>query len=585
MAGRIPRAFIDDLIARTDIVDLIDNRVRLKKAGRNYQACCPFHNEKSPSFTVAPDKQFYHCFGCGAHGNAISFLMEYDSLDFVDAIEELAGTQGLEVPREDGGKPQDPKQQSQVKAGYELMQQSADYYRFQLEHHQKAAEVKTYIKSRGLSDDICQRFQIGYSPEEWEGLKKHLAKTPQLNQQLLELGMLIKNDGNRIYDRFRDRLMFPIIDKRGKCIGFGGRVLGDGTPKYLNSPETPLFHKGRELYGLYQARQHNRKLERLLVVEGYMDVVALAQADINYAVASLGTATTAEQIQLMLRYAPEIICCYDGDKAGRSAAWRALENALPHLSDKVKMRFVFLPEGEDPDTLVKQIGTAEFEKLVDKAKPLEDFLFEELAKQADLESLQGKAQLKELISPLLQKLPEGEFRHLLANRLNVSMGKKELSPLNNRVSDAKQKQILKNGQNANKATPIRMALALLLETPSLSATLDHMTEAQLLALANIEIQGLALFIEVLLYCRHNKGKSAGQILEHWRQNPNQAMLAKVLAWEHHVAEEHQQDVFLDTMEKLLSQFLIQRKETLLTKARMNLITDQEKLELKNLLKS
>ncbi|WP_111976763.1 DNA primase [Algibacillus agarilyticus] len=583
MAGRIPRAFIDDIIARTDIVDLIDSRVRLKKAGRNYQACCPFHNEKSPSFTVAPDKQFYHCFGCGAHGNAISFLIEYDKLEFVDAIEELAGMHSMEVPREEGQHKQTPEQVSQIKADYELMQLAAEFFNQQLQTHEKSADVQAYVKMRGIEQNIVQAFQIGYAPEAWDALLKTLGQTKQAAHQLRDLGMLIENDNNRLYDRFRDRLMFPILDRRGKCIGFGGRILGDGTPKYLNSPETRIFHKGKELYGLYQARQNNRRLDRLLVVEGYMDVVALAQAGINYAVASLGTATTPEQIQLMFRYSPEIICCYDGDKAGRSAAWRALENALMYLTDNVKMRFVFLPDKEDPDTLVKKIGAAEFENLIDNAKPIETFLFEELANQANIDSLQGKAKLNELLTPLLDKIPPGEFKRLLSNKLNQTLGKADNSHLD-RVKEAKQKQTMRNQTASTKATPVRKALAILLEQPRLAQTLAHMTDSQILALGQVELPGVTLFVEVLMYCRARENVNVGQILEHWRNNPNQVTLAKISAWEHHVTEENQEKVFLDIMDSLLSLFIKQRKEILMTKARMNLIQQNEKEELKALLK-
>ncbi|NTS78148.1 DNA primase [Catenovulum sp. SM1970] len=585
MAGRIPRAFIDDLIARTDIVELIDSRVKLKKAGRNYQACCPFHNEKTPSFTVAPDKQFYHCFGCGAHGNAISFLMEYDRLEFVDAVEELAGSQGIEVPREEGGKQQSAQQVSQIKADYEIMQMAADFFSQQKTAHAESEKVQAYIQKRGLSAEIVQRFQIGYAPAEWDGLLKHLGRTQQAATQLRDLGMLIENDNKRLYDRFRDRLMFPILDRRGKCIGFGGRVFGDDTPKYLNSPETRIFHKGKELYGLHQARLANRRLDQLLVVEGYMDVVALAQADINYAVASLGTATTPEQIQQMFRYTDEIICCYDGDNAGRSAAWRALENALPYLTDKVKMRFMFLPDGEDPDSLVKQIGKVEFEALIDKAEPIEDFLFKQLAEQADITSLQGKAKLSELLNPMLAKLPEGEFKLLLAGKLAQTLGKSApAKQTQNNIKEAKQKQASLNAKNSSKATPVRTAVALLLESPQLATTFSHISEEQLQLLGAIDIAGIRLLVDLLIFCRHNPNHNAGQILENWRERPEHSMLAKILAWDHHVTEENRQKVFLDIMENLLLLFVKQRKEVLMTKARMGLIEQSEKQELETLLK-
>jgi len=338
MAGRISRQFIDDLLARADIVELVDGRVPLKKAGKNYQACCPFHNEKSPSFTVSQDKQFYHCFGCGEHGNAISFLMEFDRLDFVDAIEELASHCGIEVVREENNAtPAEQRRQQQVyqqkQDDYELMNQISRFFQQQLKTATDKETAVNYLKGRGLSGEVVKRFGIGYISDAWDGMMKVFSSYGKANQQLVDLGMAIQGDKNRPYDRFRGRIMFPIRDKRGRVIGFGGRVLGDEKPKYLNSPETRVYHKGQELYGLYEAKQANKNLERLVVVEGYMDVVALAQHGVNYAVASLGTATTSEQLQTMFRTVKEVICCYDGDRAGRDAAWRAMENALPLIRD------------------------------------------------------------------------------------------------------------------------------------------------------------------------------------------------------------------------------------------------------------
>lgn len=337
----IPRDFINELIARTDIVELIDRRVPLKKAGKNHSACCPFHSEKSPSFTVSRDKQFYHCFGCGAHGNAIDFLMEYDRLEFVDAIEDLAGQLGLDVPREQGGKRRDDGLSRDL---YQLMEEANNFYQNQLRSHADRQKVLDYLALRGLSDTIVKQFGIGFAPDGWDGLLSRYRNNPDAQDKLLTGGMLIAKDGGSRYDRFRDRLMFPIRDRRGRVVGFGGRVLGDGTPKYLNSPETPIFHKGSELYGLYELKQNYRDPQRVLIVEGYMDVVALAQFGVDYAVASLGTSTTAEQFQLLLRNAKEVICCYDGDNAGFEAAWRALETALPLLKPQDQVRFIFLPQ-------------------------------------------------------------------------------------------------------------------------------------------------------------------------------------------------------------------------------------------------
>ncbi|WP_237711158.1 DNA primase [Oceanimonas sp. GK1] len=417
MAGRIPQQFIDDLLARTDIVDLIDQRVRLKKAGKNYQACCPFHNEKSPSFTVSPDKQFYHCFGCGAHGTALGFLMEYDGLEFLDAIDEMAAMHGLTVPRESTGG-SSPQQQAAARAErqdlYGLLNDISQFYQQQL---RSASAAIDYLKGRGLSGEVVKRFGIGYVPDQWDSVKRRFGKNRDTERQLIDGGMLLQNDNGRVYDRFRDRIMFPIRDRRGRTIGFGGRVLGDGTPKYLNSPETPVFHKGRELYGLYEVRQAHRNPERILVVEGYMDVVALAQFGIDYAVASLGTSTTPDQLQLLYRTTREVICCYDGDRAGREAAWRALENALPLMQDGRSLRFVFLPDGEDPDSLVRTQGQQAFERLLDNAQDFGDFLFERLA-QDSMGGDAGQHELAHKAAEAIMRVPEGFTREGLVTQLS-----------------------------------------------------------------------------------------------------------------------------------------------------------------------
>src|SRR5210317_1706727 len=394
MAGRIPQSFIDELLNRVDIVDLIDARLQLKKAGREYQACCPFHNEKTPSFTVSPGKQFYHCFGCGAHGSAISFLMEYDNLAFPEAIEELARSVGMEVPRESGS--QAPQAEQQRTDHYALLERVDHFYRSQLRQHAQADKAVAYLKDRGLSGEIAQTFGLGYAPPGWDSLLKQFGD-PESQRLATELGLLVEKDDGGRYDRFRDR--------RGRCIGFGGRVLGDEKPKYMNSPESPVFHKGRELYGLFEARKANQKLERLLVVEGYMDVVALAQFGLTNAVATLGTATTPEHLERLYRTVSEVVFCFDGDAAGRRAAWRALENALPVLRDGREARFLFLPEGEDPDSLVRRIGAETFRKKTVESVPLSRFFYESLSQQVDTDSVDGRARLVELAKPLLQKLP------------------------------------------------------------------------------------------------------------------------------------------------------------------------------------
>ncbi|WP_323845686.1 DNA primase [Microbulbifer magnicolonia] len=435
MAGKIPQHFIDDLLARADIVELVDSRVKLRKTGKNYSACCPFHDEKTPSFTVSPDKQFYYCFGCGANGNAVGFLMEYDRLGFPEAVEKLAGSLGLEVPREQLAPGQERRRQ-ESQSLYQLTEKAADYYRSQLRSHSTAGHAIAYLRNRGLSGEIARDFGIGLAPPGWDNLLSELGDTPQKADLLEQAGLAIRrqdSDGNSFaktapgqrhhYDRFRNRIMFPIRDQRGRAIAFGGRVLGDEKPKYLNSPETPIFHKSRELYGLWEARQANRSLERLIVVEGYMDVVALAQFGIRCAVATLGTACGEEHIQLAFRHTAELVFCFDGDQAGRAAARRALESALPQMQDGRSLRFLLLPEGEDPDTLVRQVGGERFRQLLDEqARPLEDFLFDLLGEGINLQTMDGRARLSKLAAPLLDLLPAGVYRQLMFQQLAARTG-------------------------------------------------------------------------------------------------------------------------------------------------------------------
>ena len=429
MAGLIPQSFIDDLLSRADIVDVIDKRVALKKSGKNYSACCPFHNEKSPSFSVQPEKQFYYCFGCGVGGNAIGFIMNFDSVDFPQAVETLARDNGLEVPREESQAA--TKRRAENAELYTLLEEASAYYQQQLRVHEGRTAAVDYLKGRGLSGGIARDFGLGYAPPGWDNLLKALAAAPEREKDLLKAGMVIERESGQTggskfggYDRFRHRIMFPIRDARGRTIAFGGRVLGDDKPKYLNSPETPVFHKGAELYGLYEARKSSNKLSRLLIVEGYMDVIALAQMGIRNAVATLGTATSGTHLTRLFRMVPEVVFCFDGDKAGRTAAWRALEATLPLMEDGRQVRFLFLPEGEDPDTLVRKIGQEAFEALVDDATPLEQFFFDKLGADLDLDSHQGRGKLRELAQPLITQLPEGVFallmREQLAQRLGIS---------------------------------------------------------------------------------------------------------------------------------------------------------------------
>ncbi len=412
MIGKIPQAFIDDLVARIDIIDVIHRRVPLKKAGHEYKACCPFHDEKTPSFTVSPSKQFYHCFGCGAHGTAIGFLMEFDRLSYPEAIEALAESAGLEVPREAAA-----NRGPDLAPLYNLLAQAEQFYERQLRSHADASRAVDYLRQRGLSGEISARFRIGFAPPGWDNLLRALGTSGDKTEQLRRCGLIADRDQGGSYDRLRDRIVFPIHDTRGRVIGFGGRVLGDGTPKYLNSPETAVFHKGRELYGWYEAKQANRQLDRLLVVEGYMDVVALAQFGIQDAVATLGTATTAEHVDKLFRQVPEIVFCFDGDRAGRDAAWKALETALPYMRDGRQARFLFLPEGEDPDSVVRERGAERFHDLATSAESLSSFLFRHLAQGIDLAVPEGRARLAGLAKPLIGRVPAGVFRELLSKEL------------------------------------------------------------------------------------------------------------------------------------------------------------------------
>ncbi|WP_422138849.1 DNA primase [Endozoicomonas sp. ALC020] len=420
MAGRIPQTFIDDLLNRLDIVDVVDSRVKLKKTGRNYSACCPFHQEKTPSFTVSPDKQFYYCFGCGASGNALGFVMDFDHLDFPTAVDSLASQVGLEVPREQHSQKRGPDHSPL----YELMTKANVFFNEQLIKASDAPKAIEYLKQRGLDGQTCKRFGIGFAPPGWDNLKNHLAENQEKEDQLVTTGMLVEKEETKSrYDRFRDRIMFPIHDTRGRIIAFGGRVLGDAKPKYLNSPESPIFQKGRELYGLYEAKKHNRHLDRILVVEGYMDVVALAQQGINNAVATLGTATTPDHIQRLFKTVSEVVFCFDGDNAGGRAAWRALESTLPQMKDGNQARFLFLPQSEDPDSMVRQEGADAFlERIKTTALSLDTFLFQELSNGIDLNTMDGRSRLATDAQPHLHKIPDGLFKQMLMQKLSEITG-------------------------------------------------------------------------------------------------------------------------------------------------------------------
>ncbi|MBH2668741.1 DNA primase [Serratia sp. BNK-17] len=574
MAGRIPRVFINDLLARTDIVDLIDARVKLKKQGKNYHACCPFHHEKTPSFTVNGEKQFYHCFGCGAHGNAVDFLMNYDRLEFVETIEELATMHGLEVPYEAGTGPTQIERH-QRQSLYQLMEQLSAFYQQSLQQS-SGAPARNYLQQRGLSDDVIRHFAIGFAPAGWDNALKRFGRDADSRRALNDAGMLVTNDQGRSYDRFRERVMFPIRDKRGRVIAFGGRVLGDGMPKYLNSPETEVFHKGRQLYGLYEAQQNHPNLQRLLVVEGYMDVVALAQFGIDYAVASLGTSTTAEHIQLLFRATDNVVCCYDGDRAGSEAAWRALETALPYLNDGRQLRFMFLPDGEDPDTLVRKEGKEAFEQRMEQAQPLSTFLFESLLPQVDLSSPDGRAKLSTLALPLITQVPGETLRLYLRQELGNKLGLLDDSQLD--------KLMPKQAENANpyqapqlKRTTMRILIGLLVQNPQLATLIPSLE-----GLEQTKQAGLPLFVELVQTCLAQPGLTTGQLLELYRDNKFSQQLETLATWNHMIVEDMVEQTFLDTLASLYDSVLEQRLETLIAQARTRGLSAEEREEVRSL---
>ena len=582
MAGRIPQSFIDELLTRTDIVDVIDTRVPLKKAGREFKACCPFHNEKTPSFTVSQVKQFYHCFGCGAHGSAISFLMEFEHMEFVEAVEELAHLAGLEVPREATA---EAAAQDATRPLYAILEDAAGYYRQQLRSHPQADRAVEYLKHRGLTGEVAARFGVGYAPPGWDNLVSALGTDQGAQTALLETGLCIaRNENNGLYDRFRDRIQFPIHDRRGRAVGFGGRVLGAETPKYLNSPESAVFHKGQELYGLYEARKAVRHLERILVVEGYMDVVALAQFDINYAVATLGTATTAEHLERLYRTVPEIVFCFDGDRAGRAAAWRALENTLPLLRDGREARFLFLPDGEDPDSLVRQIGKDAFEHRITTADHLSDFLFDHLSDDLDITSIDGRARLVDQARPLLAKLPDSIFRALLIERLAeiAQTNTRRLEGRLEKTADTKPAAQTPSAAPRRRGgkSPVREAIAMLLYQPSLAGDIKQLPFEKYAALP-----GVSLLVDLFELIQRQPELKTGAILEHWRGHDEARHLSKLAQWTPLLDNLDLAAELRGHLQQICQQLTEARIRQLLDEERHNRLNDDEKQELKSLLQN
>lgn len=574
---QIPRRFIDELISRIDLVDLIDSYISLRKAGRNYTACCPFHSEKTPSFTVSPEKQFYYCFGCGASGTAISFLMNYARLNFVEAVHDLASRVGMEVMYEPGSSTL--MSTNSYDDLYHVMTQAAQYYRQQLRQSQVAIN---YLKKRGLTGEIARDFGLGYAPVGWDNLLKILGVDSDMQTRLLKTGLIKQSDSGHRYDHFRDRIMFPILDQRGRVIAFGGRKLEESKqePKYLNSPETPLFQKGHELYGWYFANKI-RPLQKIIVVEGYMDVVALAQFGIHYVIATLGTATSHEHLTRLFRRVPEIIFCFDGDEAGQKAAWRALETVLPLLQEGRQVRFIFLPQGYDPDNLVRSEGEEGFNTHLAQAIPLSNFLFDTLTRRVEMSSLDGRARLVELAKPLLKQLPAGTYRELMLQELSElsNANLRNLTRLIQTRELPKQPIVKKPMRNDSmRQLPLeQQAIVYLLYKPALSLSVDY-PNPKLSYLNQLDIKLLLALIE---FARENPQLKLGAICEHWRgteyeQTINQLATAtsKALLTENNINIDKE---FSGVINRLLAKL---RKAELAQK--ITELTDEELQEFKSL---
>ncbi len=580
MSGLIPQHFIDELIARADIVEVLGRRIQLKKAGREFKACCPFHGEKTPSFTVSPAKGFYHCFGCGAHGTAIGFLMEHDHLTFVEAVESIASMLGVDVPRDESQRP--ARKSDEL---FELMRKIERDLQVQLKNHQPAVD---YLKTRGIDGATAKRFGIGYAPSGWSHLLDQFGTSREATERLLAAGMIIRKDNGQHYDRFRDRLMFPIKDSRGRTIGFGGRVLGNEEPKYLNSPETTLFHKGRELYGLYEARQALRNIERLVVVEGYMDVVGLARHGIDYATATLGTATTDEHLNRLFRICDEVSFCFDGDRAGRAAAWRALENALPQIREGRQIRFVFLPDGQDPDSYVQENSASDFEKELHEAVPLSDYLINELSSQVDMNSVDGRARLGELARPLISKIPAGIYKELLIERLAESVGlpasKLEAILSRDRPATGRgQQRIATRARSrfqagaSGKPSIVRRAISLLLHHP------DAAQKLHIERLAGVRKPGTELLSKLIETVQAEPNITTAGLLERYRTHDEGRHLGKLAAVEIPTADDFDAAAELaDCITQLELAGERERISFLIEKERLNSLSDDERGELRGL---
>lgn len=581
MADVIPREFIELLLERIDIVDFINLQIPLrKKSGSNYFARCPFHQEKSASFSVSQPKQFYYCFGCGAHGNAIDFLMQNDHMNFPEAVEALARHAGMEVPR--SATASAVKKDDSIPALQELAKEAAEFYYEQMRKSPRAIE---YLKQRGISGAIAKQFQLGYAPSGWSHVLDHFGKTEADKKKLLDTGLIIKKDGGGHYDRFRDRIMFPIHDYRGRVIGFGGRILDAGEPKYLNSPETPLFQKGHELYGLHQALKTHRQLQRVMIVEGYMDVIALFQHGVTYAVATLGTATSAHHLQRLFRYTNEIVFCFDGDEAGRTAAWRALQVIFPVMHDSLQVRFLFLPDGEDPDSLIRKEGQEKFESRITSGASLSDFFFQTISKQADMNTMEGRARFASLALNHIKQLPAGIFQGMMVTELSkrARVNLDELKAQANIKGETQPEQIAvanDDHQFKNKLpTPVRLALALLIQHPSLAALIDE-------PLPTSPLPGVAFLAETIETLKqHSATLTTGSLLELWRGKKEEMFIAKFAHFEHNVPDAAVESSFLGSLRQIAALTLEEDINRLMAKAAQSTLSDEEKQELNSAIAS
>ncbi len=633
MAGLIAQGFIDDLLNRTDIVEVVSSRVQLKKAGKNYTACCPFHQEKTPSFSVNHEKQFYYCFGCGAGGNALGFIMDHDHLDFPEAVDELAKRAGVEVEREDSNSttPRQPRQAVDSPL-YALLTAASDYYRSALKNHPQRHAAVNYLKNRGVSGVIARDFALGFAPPGWDNLSKHLGGDALQKKAMIDAGLLAENaDSKRCYDRFRDRIIFPIHDSRGRIIGFGGRVLGDDKPKYLNSPETAVFHKGQELYGLYEARKHNRQLNEIIVVEGYMDVIALAQQGLRNAVATLGTSTSEEHIKRLFRVVPSILFCFDGDNAGRKAAWRALEATLSNLKDGQQARFLFVPDGEDPDSLIRSEGLDAFQaRIAQQSVALTEYFFTHLAQEVNIDSLEGKAHMATLAAPLIERIPGANLRALMRQKLTQLTGldtaqhadnsppapAQEWAPTASYEYDAVDfdghahfstddysgmptqapAQSYKKHDRADKPwskssaparqskraqvtveTPHLAALRTLLHHPHLALKVD--TASKLAAEDDLYAQLLVSLLEAL---QKSPNLDPLQLMTRWYGTEQGNLLLALAEKEWLINDDNLEQQFFDTITRLATAQRERLIEQLLNKARSDVLTSEEKQHLREL---